>query len=221
MKFCVVTSCDEKYSVISKLTHPNILQYCNKFGIDFYKNSVDYVQGNVGWVWNRGQAIKTVLSQYDWVIWMDSDCLFMDFNVDIRTFIDDKYSLVIGENNNPPCWWKEPTHIECGVFLLRNDDVGHRLIDRSFSTDRILWDKQHKHPWHEQYSMIRTIKGDMEMQSKVKLINMDLINYHQYKIDNGEINDNIFIYHCAGGERYTIEKRMQLLSDKLNAVKVS
>jgi hypothetical protein len=193
--------------------------YCSKYGLDFYKSGIDYVNGQVKWVWNRGRAIKTVISQYDWIVWIDSDCLFMDFTKDIRSFIDDSYSLIIGENDNPPCWWKEPTHIECGVFFLKNDAVGNGILEKTFSEERMLADKQKSHPWHEQYSLICTIQNDKEIRSRVKMLNMDEINYHQYKLDSGKKNDNMFIYHCAGGERYSITDRVKLLQEKLKFVK--
>lgn len=205
-KICIVTGYDSNYHELVKVSLPNYIEYCNIHSVDLHiskKNSDVHVH----YGWNKFHILKEILPNYDWVIWMDADCVFVNKQKDIRSLIDENYSLIIGNNTNPPDWYTEDTsYIENGVFLLKNDHIGSLILDRCLSGEKI------NHPWVDQYKMIIELKDE-------------ILNKHVKKIELKEINgihnlnfkkEEIFIYHCAGGNTISISDKIELMKNKLN-----
>ncbi|MGY5318322.1 hypothetical protein ACXA45_03690 [Neomicrococcus lactis] len=101
----------------------------NKF---FYKTSI----------------IKRILPKYDWIMWIDDDAFFTDFEKDnVRALIKDADSagdfVVIAEGPlEPNGFWST---INTGVFGIRNDSRSFELLDQmnsqSLSLAREWWDE--------------------------------------------------------------------------------
>lgn len=204
---CLITGFNQEYHEISKITIPNFVEYCNIHSIDLHISTKN-TNKNLHWGWNKFNIIKQVISQYDWVFWIDIDCLFINKQKDIRELIDDSYSLIIGNNTIVPCWYTEDSsYIENGVFLLKNDSVGNEMLNK-FSSGI----EYNSHPWPEQYKMIVEIRNDSKFTELTKKIDLKEINATEqfnYK------KEEIFIYHCAGGENYNVSQRINLLKSKL------
>jgi len=204
---CIITGSDKNYSEIAKITIPNFLEYCNIHSIDLHISTKN-LNSNIHWGWNKYFIIKQIINKYEWIVWIDIDCLFINTKKDIRQLIDDNYSLIIGNNYVIPNWYTEDnSYIENGVFLLKNDEISNKMLDR-FLSDNISY----THPWVDQYKMIVELKNNIEFVDKVKKIDMIDINATEqfnYK------KEEIFIYHCAGGENYNVVERIKLLKSKL------
>lgn len=202
---CIVTGYDKNYKEIAKVSLPNFVEYCEIHSIDLHISKKN-INPNIHYGWNKFQILKEILPNYDWVIWIDSDCVFVNKSRDIRDLIDENYSLIIGNNINPPDWYTEDDcYIENGVFLLKNNDIGNLILDRCLSKPTF------NHPWVDQYKMIVELSHS-------------LFNKHIKKIDLKEINgihnmnfkrDEIFIYHCAGGNTISISDKIQLLKNNI------
>lgn len=199
---CVVTGFNTTYYDISNITIPNFVEYCNKHNLDLHISTKSYVDERYNWGWNKYHIISKIINNYDWIAWVDIDCLFINKNKDIRSLIDDQYSLIIGENKNAPDWYTEDTcYIENGVFLLKNNLFGKMML-KDFSNGMI------DHPWHDQYKMIKCIKNDNVYNQKTKRLNLIDIN----AIDDFKFKkENIFIYHVAGGSSKTLQQKVELL----------
>lgn len=204
---CLITGFNQEYHEISKITIPNFVEYSNIHSIDLHISTKN-LNPNIHWGWNKFHIIKEIINQYSWIVWIDIDCLFINKTKDIRELIDDDYSLVIGNNHITPNWYTEDvSYIENGVFLLKNDDVGNKMLNQFLSEPKF-----YTHPWVDQYKMIVELRSNAEFINKVK--KLDLIKINATEQFNYK-KDEIFIYHCAGGETYNVSQRVELLKSKL------
>lgn len=198
---CLITGFNQEYHEISKITIPNFIEYCNIHSIDLHISTKD-LNPNIHWGWNKYYVINEILSQYDWIIWIDVDCLFIDKKISLRDYIDDDYSLILGENKNPPFWYTEDkSYIENGVFLLKSDEYGKKMLD-------CFMDGYVEHPWYDQYKMILELRKNEWIRNKTKKLDLIKIN----AIDDLKFKkEDMFIYHCSGGSSKTISEKIQLL----------
>lgn len=91
--------------------------------------------------------LRRLLPCYDWLVWMDDDAFFTDFESDnLRRLISeaerDGISLVIAEGpTEPNGFW---SRINTGVMLLRNDETARTIVESTSTADlatvRAWWD---------------------------------------------------------------------------------
>lgn len=208
---CIVTGFNKAYHDIANITIPNFVEYCNIHNIDLHISTKSYVDEKHNWGWNKYGIISNIINNYDWIAWVDIDCLFINKNKDLRNLIDDNYSLVIGENRRPPDWYTEDiSYVENGVFLLRNDSLGKEML-KDFSSEII------EHPWHDQYKMIKCLKNNQFYNEKTKRVYYMDINAIDYHIDCFSVKkEDVFIYHVAGGSSVPFNRKIELLKKYKN-----
>jgi hypothetical protein len=82
-------------------------------------------------------AILRVLDRHDWVMWMDDDAFFMDFEQDVRQFVEwVPADTIFVACRSPVTATGDWTFLNAGVFFVRNCDQGRRLLEQAFSTPR-------------------------------------------------------------------------------------
>lgn len=207
---CVVTTHDKPYSEIARLTLPNITSYCQKYGIDHYNVIKDFTGGHRTWVWNKLKILQNILPFYDWIICIDTDAIVVNDSIDIRTFIDDNFCIVVGERDCTGSWFKEfPTNLEMGVSFFKNDPLTFHILQKVYDEP----DNQY-HEWAEQYCLMKLLNSDPLLNNKVKRIDNKLIN----TVDDDFVGlEGTFIYHVAGGKiplKTKIEKLKDVMSLK-------
>ena len=130
MKICVVTMYTKEIDVIGTLTDINKKEYCSKHG---YEYSVHYGRiSNRHAAWDKILAVQRLLPYYDYVLWMDADCIFNNMERKIEHYFgkcgffcrDIGYS---GENGK----WH---YVNTGVFLLKNCNESFKLLDTAWNT---------------------------------------------------------------------------------------
>lgn len=206
-KLCVVTGFDDKYHELAKISIPNYLNYVNRHNLDLHI-STQNVYPKVGtnyWSPNRHHIIKSILPKYDWILWVDIDCLFIKQSFNVCDLIDDKYNFILGINRNPPFWYTEDTsYLELGIFLMKNDPISFEMLD-IFSSEVV------DHPWHDQYLVIKTLKENKMYDDVTK--KLDLIHINSMYCCNHDIKDT-FIFHVAGGSSISFEERIKIMMEK-------
>lgn len=120
--------------------------YAREHGMD-YRVETGIDTGITNKFGYKVSIIRRLLPMYDWLVWMDDDAYFTDFEADnIRSLISeaerDGHSLVIAEGPlEPNGFWSK---INTGVMILRNDEVGRRIIADTYTADlstvRAWWD---------------------------------------------------------------------------------
>jgi len=70
-------------------------------------------------VWAKVDMIEKHIRDFDWIVWMDSDVLIMNFGIKLETFLDTKSEVVIAKDNRG---------LNAGIFFLRNSENIDRLL---------------------------------------------------------------------------------------------
>lgn len=210
----------------------NRQSYCNKHGYtNFEKNFDEYIDRRPlkKLTWLKMYAIQDALRQHpeaQWVMWIDSDVIIMDENVDLATHILDpkvmaqkvlysmpvadrrkkyrKFSLSQNEfdaNKIELIASQDEWFFNTGVLLIKNTAFMRDIIDNHWFTDKNI-DKGYKYA--EQDCMI-----DLLLENTTDLFNrwapmpQSVFNaYHQkYTLDASKWHPGDFIAHFPGESR--------------------
>jgi mannan polymerase II complex MNN10 subunit len=202
---CIVTSYNKNYKEVAELTMPNIIKYCNKHSIDFYKSEKQFVEDKYI-AWNKLILIKQILSLYDWIFYIDTDCLVVNSNKKIEDLIDDQYSIIIGENYSPDDWYKDSkTNLEMGTIFFKNSPITFEILNDMCKPPYDL-----THPWQDQFQFMKLLWENKMWDESVKKIDAKLINTIGKYFRTPE---ETFIYHCAGG--YNPNHKLEMLKNIL------
>jgi hypothetical protein len=118
-------------------TIDNHHRYAKKFGYDYiFRNGVltqrylDRTQGSavfqLGLYWQKLQAVKEALEEgYDWVLWVDPDILFTNFETSLEDIIHKSRThneefIIAGENF---------CKVNTGVFLVHQSAWSHQMLE--------------------------------------------------------------------------------------------
>ena len=125
------------------LTNENKRKYCQLHGYDFKFVNLDISDKES--FHSRKQLLIDVINSknYDWVMWMDCDAWFNNFNISIQDIInnyaDKNTSLILSRDQgmlDGVIHWHD-CYINSGILLFKCDDVSKQIIDR--------WDNPSEH----------------------------------------------------------------------------
>jgi hypothetical protein len=82
-------------------------------------------------------AVLRIIEKYDWILWIDDDAFFMDFEQDMRRFVcnlsERVFFVACKSPIDPSGGW---TFLNSGVFFVRNCASGHRLLQEALCTPK-------------------------------------------------------------------------------------
>jgi hypothetical protein len=221
IKFCVLVSYDESYKRMASYTvEKNIRKYCELHGYDLHIDYQEKFSNGKPTQWQKIRAARELLEthKYDWVFYLDTDCLIMNPNIKLESFVDDDCSFIVPKHGIKAV--DTPTsegNIISSQFFVRNDECGIDILDE-------IWLSQGNDKVEEfdyEGRQIRIIINDGKYKNRIKLVEEKRLNTFWYVnnpfmvfIFHG-INDNIwqkgdFIVHVTG---YKTEERVIILSD--------
>ena len=158
----------------------NINDYVKKFGYEY--KYINYCDKNVYWckIHLVLEALKT--NNYDYVIWMDSDTIIKNFNIDIGDIFNMFSSdIFIGFDNN-----NKYGLINSGVFAISNSDNG-----KNFLSDCI------NYVWEGCFNYNGTLKGKWAASCYEQGVMNILINDKYYPYTTVLTNKVIFNYNIC------------------------
>lgn len=221
IKFCVLVSYDEGYKRMASYTvDKNIRKYCELHGYDLHIDYQEKFSNGKPAQWQKIRAARELLDtyKYDWIFYLDTDCLIMNPNIKLESFVDDDCSFIVPihsiEAVDTPI---SEGNIISSQFFVKNDECGVDILDE-------IWlaqgnDKVDKFDYEGR--QIRMIINSDKYYDRIKLIEEKRLNTFWY-VNNPfmvfsfkGINDNIwqegdFIVHVTG---YNTEERVRILSD--------
>lgn len=133
MRICLTSGGDE----IRLRSYVNHTIYAREHGLD-YRLECGLDTGITNKFFYKTSIVRRLLPLYDWIVWIDDDAFFTDFDADtIRRLINEaersEQFLVIAEGpEEPNGFW---SRINTGVFLVKNDERGRRLLDLMTGVD--------------------------------------------------------------------------------------
>ena len=201
MKICVVTMYTKEIDVMGKLTDINKKQYCDKHG---YEYNVHYGRiSNRHAAWDKILAVQRLLPYYDYVLWVDADCIFNNMEKRIEQYIGKCgfFCMDIACNENNTKWH----NVNTGVFLLKNCNESFRLLDTVWSTvdysvENIEKRSYNGWPWDQGPVCEYLLKSDDFIISKEQ----------EFNCHPNIATDDVFIIHYMGW-RSSLENELNTL----------
>lgn len=150
--------------------------------------SVNLNLGKYAKVWAKVDALKKHLKDFEWLVWIDSDLLIMNFNRRLETFLpsNNYIDVVIATDK---------LGINAGIFMWRNSPSGHEILER--------WSSMATSSVHEQKQLSSLLEKDVKIARQVQIL--PLCAFNSYMIANRlttryEYGD--FAVHFVGGTWY-------------------
>ena len=228
-RICIITSytdhirwddygkCD--YGDFASLNHH---EYSNKHGYSYIKEIVkndDYSNWHPTWI--KIDVLKKYLPLYDYVVWVDSDAVFVNQDIKIEDLINDGVDLVIPKLEMDRVSGNMWTHTTTGFMIWKNSEWSNNMLNT-------LWSEPKDYRFtffHEQSRLDELIydkftvqggenilnKNIDDIETPIKLDNIIILpySYHRYWED-GEIK---YVYH-AGGNTVTKLERIKRIINK-------
>lgn len=225
MRFCVLVSYDEMYKRMASYTVDlNIKKYCEKHGYDLHIDYQDKFSNYKPSQWQKIRAAREILEtgKYDWVFYLDTDCLIMNSDIKLESFVDDQYSFIVPNQkvkapDTPIMVVPNVRNIISSQFFVKNSEVGKNILDDIW----LAMGNQHVDKFDYEGRQIRMIINSRKYEDHIKIVEESKLNTFWYVnspfmvFGLTGINTNVwqkddFIVHVTG---YSIDDRVQLLSD--------
>ena len=139
---------------------------------------------NFAIVWAKVDVLRKNLRDFDWLVWIDSDVLIMNFKQRLETFIprNSDTDIIISGNRRG---------INAGIFFWRNSPSGHESLDK--------WAKLASSETDEQKNLAFLIETEPNVAKRTRIL--PLCAFNSYLILNTlttryEYGD--FAVHFAG-----------------------
>jgi hypothetical protein len=125
-------------------------RYADRWGWDLVLSTEDLADGRPE-PWAKIPLVRSLLADYDWVLWLDADVVIVDLEADIGQEIEADRDLYLVEHN-----WSQYT-ANTGVFMLRSSDFARALLDQVWASKRYI-----DHPWWENAAVLALLGYGLE-----------------------------------------------------------
>lgn len=217
INICVLVSYDQTYAEIAKYSiYDNINKYCALHGYHLHVDYADKFSNGKPPQWRKIEAAMEVLPNYDWVFFLDADCLIMNSDIKLESFLDTTDSFLVPSHylpaiDTPITTIEGTTNIISSQFFVKNDEEGWRIL-------KAIWEGTNNNFDYEGRrirELINEQKYNIGIVEERRLNTFWLVNnpFMLWKIP--KFNDNVwkqgdFIVHVTG---YKINERVNLISD--------
>eukprot|EP01104_Vermistella_antarctica_P010959 TRINITY_DN2989_c0_g1_i2.p1 TRINITY_DN2989_c0_g1~~TRINITY_DN2989_c0_g1_i2.p1 ORF type:complete len:288 (-),score=44.75 TRINITY_DN2989_c0_g1_i2:792-1655(-) len=116
----VVTLYANRLGPVGELSDFNKRQYTARHGYEMVVENDQVANHKRRISWSKVLALKKHLARFDWLMWVDVDTLFMDLEMPLSRFQDDRYDVMMSSNENG---------VNAGVIFVRNTPWGHQFLD--------------------------------------------------------------------------------------------
>jgi len=211
MKILVLTLATSNITNYSKYTHAINRQYCKKHSYDFisYDRHLDPSRHPA---WSKIKAIHNHIDDYDWIMWIDADAIFLNHNKRIEPLLDDGYNIIISKTFDL---------INSGVFLIKgNNEWSKSFLDDVYDQTQFLDSTNNR--WEEN-AIEHLYLTNIKVKNKFKIINnneLTSFNYNFYDCKpemfrDRQFNDKDLVLHLSFVESRLREKCFKVYFHKL------
>lgn len=196
----------------------NHIDYCYKHNYSYVCELFrerDYMGYHPTWV--KLFAIKKHLSNYDYIVWIDADCVFAESSIEVESFIQDESTYIVvpksEKDYNTGVVW---TGITTGFMIFKNNEKSHNLLDILINNAKnYTYDYFHEQSVLDNYfrdegyyndipSLLCKLDEDLPQAIYVNGVGIIPYRYHSY-LDGGKYS---YVYH-AGGNSLTKKTRLE------------
>ena len=216
MKICVFSMYDSAYKEIADVSvFNNFKEYCRLNGYDLRYFFLKDNELAASW-FKIPNAIKILKEEdYDWIFFIDADCLFMDTTFRLENLIDDDYFFICPEHKDDS--QGKQKSIIGSHFLVKNCQQSLDFLEEVWSAPDAARDS--RWPWEQTQLNISAKKEKYKNQIKIlggRAINAfwpqnSAVIIKSFTGCNLQIyNPGDFIAHFAG---YPNQERARLMSE--------
>jgi FkbM family methyltransferase len=126
-------------------------RYAERWGWDLVLSTEHLADGRPA-PWAKVPLLRSLLDEYDWVLWLDADVVIVDLDADISAEIQDDKDLYLVEHP-----WLEQYTANSGVVLLRSCAWSRDFLDQVWALDRYA-----EHPWWENAAVLHLLGYGLE-----------------------------------------------------------
>jgi hypothetical protein len=218
MKICLISLVTENLEKEAWQSSINKKIYCEKYNLDykFYIGRMSERHPQ----WDKIQCLMQNISAYDYVIWMDSDAIFNNFNVSVIDIINESKD-VDALFCHDPCYDGRTKHlmINTGVMIFKNTDWSYSVLSETWnSIENYSAEKLEKHSYHgyphEQGKICDILIS--KNSNKYKIFNQNKFNTHP-----NSSNLDTFVVHYMGSRQseshiHNFLQKVEEANDRLN-----
>jgi hypothetical protein len=194
LKICILSSCNH----IRTIAHLNHDYYAKKHGY-LYVFDISPPESESFFCHSKIQKILKFLPNFDYVLWIDDDALFTDFEKSLNGFIssNEKADMIVSKSPIHRGRW---TYFNAGVMLLRNSSNTCAFLERVLGADiqkvKSEWD-------HDKFGFFTN--GDQDVMIsllqddpiRIERLASDALNSRPYEYDDSLPLSQHFIVHFA------------------------
>lgn len=230
-RIAVLMMFDENYRQMAEITTPNVSAYCRLHGYHFVEHFIDKPDNGRPASWQKiAKSIELAeTGLYDWIFFVDLDCLIMNPSIRLESIIDNEYSMVVAAHGVRAidCPMSDNGHggdnVNGGMFLIRCDDAGKAILADVWSCDGLPGDINRDAFDYEQ-RQFRITLSKPEFRRHVKIVEERTLNtfwhvsnpamvFHFLDINDLAWRPGDFIVHVTC---YNLQERLSLLSSLAN-----
>lgn len=231
--FCIVQMYNDAYEPLANIISKNNKEYCDLHGYDYicYDKGL-YDEKNI--YYQKYPLVKRYLRNYKWILYLDIDCMIMNYAIKLESLMDSKYDIIMENmadgvdifdsvNKN---YVIEQFNPIASAMLFKNSNISVEYLDDVYNNVVNCKEVQYDN------STIRCVLGHFEKYQKVsKMFPVDskILNAIWYTNrpsfifrEGYQWNDNLnmfargdFILHIVG---YEISDRVSLAKQFLRYV---
>jgi hypothetical protein len=111
-----------------------LIEYCNKYNYGYYIYNEALSNDIEHGCWNKIPAIQKHLNNHKYLIWIDSDAIINDFNIDIKQFIkyNENKSVIVSHDINSK---RNRPFFNSGVMIIKNNDFSNKVLHNTWNSD--------------------------------------------------------------------------------------
>ena len=218
MKICVVNLTTKDIAEDVRESNLNKVEYCEKHSLHhrFYLGRASKRHAQ----WDKIQCLMQNLAEYDYVVWIDSDAVFNNFDTSLKRLIEEnsEYDALFCSD---VCYSEGQNHllINSGVMIFKNTQWSFQFLSKVWhSAEDYTVENLNKHSYegfpHEQGKLCEILLR--EDQDKFKIFQSEVFNQHP-----NYASDQTFIVHFMGSRQTeehieTFRRRVREINEKLN-----
>jgi hypothetical protein len=156
----VTMAIGKQYLDLVKPSIPNKKEYCKKYGYNFFVGyeNLDSLRPPP---WSKVLYILKIMEDPNvkWVFWSDADSLIMRYDIELETFIDENYNIIIAQGFNS------------GEFFIRNCNWSKDLLRMVYAKNEYI----HHHLW-ENIALVKVLEEKPSLLQYIKQVPMIKFN---------------------------------------------
>jgi hypothetical protein len=129
---CLTTYFDENYAEMGSICLKSMERYAKKFNIKI--ELMNNFKSDRPPAWNKIKIVRKLLNKYDFVLWIDSDALFVRFDEDIRREIESGKDFYLVKHH-----LKSREAPNTGLFLIRNTAWSRSFLDKVWNSEKYIY----------------------------------------------------------------------------------